>query len=67
MDLYTLLRHFADSWMLLTLFSVFVGVILFTLRPGSRSTHADIARIPFRNDRAPATGAPARGPEGGQR
>ena len=54
MELYTLLRHFADSWMLLALFSFFVGVILWVLRPGSRKTYADTASIPFRNEHAPA-------------
>ncbi len=51
MDTYTLLREFADSWFLLAMVLFFVGVVLFTLRPGSKKTHDDIARIPLRNDR----------------
>ena len=49
-DTYTLLRHFADSWFLLVMMAFFVGVVLFTLRPGSRRAHADIADIPLRDD-----------------
>jgi len=54
MELYTLLREFADSWMLLLLFSVFVAVILWVFRPGSRAVYEDTANIPFRHDDAPA-------------
>lgn len=51
MELYSILRAFADSWMLLAMTLFFLGVVLYTLRPGSRATHADIASIPLRNDR----------------
>ncbi len=51
-DTYTLLRHFADSWMLLALFGVFSGVILWAYRPGSREIHDDAARAIFREDAA---------------
>ncbi|MGC0223985.1 cbb3-type cytochrome c oxidase subunit 3 [Pseudooceanicola nitratireducens] len=54
MDTYSILREFADSWMLLALFSFFVGVILWVFRPGSRRTYADTADIPFRNEMKPA-------------
>ncbi len=57
MELYTLLRQFADSWMLLALFLFFVGVILWVFRPGSGATYADTASIPFRNEAAPAPAA----------
>ena len=50
MDTYTILRHFADSWGLLAMFLFFVGVVLYTLRPGSKKVQDDIARIPLRND-----------------
>ena len=50
METYTLLRAFADSWMLLAMVLFFVGIVLYTLRPGSKATHDDIARIPLRND-----------------
>ena len=33
---------------------VFIGVILFAWRPGSRRVHGDAARSIFRNERRPA-------------
>jgi cytochrome c oxidase cbb3-type subunit 4 len=50
METYTLLRAFADSWMLLAMTLFFIGVVIFVFRPGSRKIHDDIAQIPFRND-----------------
>lgn len=49
MDKYTILREFADSWGLLAMFLFFLGVVLFTFRPGSKATHADAANIPLRH------------------
>lgn len=54
MDIYSLLREFADSWALLAMVLVFAGVVLWVFRPGSRAVHADIAQIPFRHDDKPA-------------
>jgi cytochrome c oxidase cbb3-type subunit 4 len=54
MEIYTLLREFADSWMLLFLFLVFVTVIVWAFRPGSTKIYQDVANIPFRNVDAPA-------------
>ena len=54
MELYTLLREFADSWMLLFLFVFFVSVVLWVFRPGARAEHREIADIPFRFEDAPA-------------
>lgn len=53
MDKYSIMREIADSWGLLAMLIFFVGVILYTLRPGSKSVHRDIAQIPFRNDDMP--------------
>jgi len=53
MDTYSILREIADSWVLLAMLLFFVGVILFTLRPGSKAVHDDIAQIPFRNEDRP--------------
>ncbi|RYH02604.1 cbb3-type cytochrome c oxidase subunit 3 [Salipiger sp. IMCC34102] len=50
MDTYSLLRHLADSWVLLVLTLIFLGVILWAFRPGSRRLHDDAAEIPFRHD-----------------
>ncbi|MGB5871737.1 MAG: cbb3-type cytochrome c oxidase subunit 3 [Albidovulum sp.] len=55
MDLYSLMREFADSWALLALFGVFVTVVIWVFRPGSRAVHADVAQIPFRHENRPAT------------
>lgn len=60
MDLYTIARQFADSWALLALFLVFIGVVLWAFRPGSRRVHDDIANIPFRHDDKPAPAEEAR-------
>ena len=51
---YHILREFADSWVLLAMFSFFVGVILWVIRPGSRETYSDTADIVFRHDENPA-------------
>lgn len=53
METYSFLREFADSWMLLVLFTIFVGVAVWVFRPGSREIYRDTASIPFRHDDAP--------------
>ena len=50
METYTWMRAFADSWMLLAMTLFFLGVVLWTWRPGSREKHDDIANIPLRTD-----------------
>jgi len=57
METYTLLRAFADSWVLLVLFTFFIGVVIWVMRPGSRDTYESVADIPFRNEDAPARSA----------
>lgn len=47
---YETLRQLADSWGLLYLFAVFIGVIAFTFRPGSRKKAQDAAMIPLAHD-----------------
>lgn len=54
METYSALRQFADSWALLFLFVVFLGVVLWAFRPGSGKTHRDAANIPFRHEDKPA-------------
>ena len=58
MDLYSVLREFADSWALLALVLLFLGVIVWAFRPGSRAVHEEISQIPFRNEDRPAREAP---------
>ena len=48
--MYHILRELADSWALLALTLIFLGVVVWAFRPGSRELHKDIADIPFRND-----------------
>lgn len=54
MDTYSLLRQIADSWVMLALLLVFVGVILFVWRPGARRMQQDAAESIFRNEKRPA-------------
>ncbi len=61
MDIYSLLREFADSWVLLALFMIFLGVIVFVFRPGSRAQQDDAARSIFRNESRPAPELPESG------
>ena len=55
METYTIMRQFADMWVLLGLFSFFIGVIIWVFRPGSGKTYTEIADIPFRHADAPAS------------
>ena len=50
METYTALRQFADSWALLAMTVFFVGVVIFTFRPGSRKRADEAARIPLKDD-----------------
>ena len=55
MDTYSILRQFADSWVLLAMFLFFIGVIIFAFWPGRSSANQDASMIPFRNEDAPDT------------
>ncbi len=50
MDQQTFWQGVADNWMLLAMTTLYVGAILWALRPGTRKTHEDISQIPFRNE-----------------
>lgn len=54
METYTFLRQLADSWALLLMFCMFLGVVIWAFRPGSRRVHDDVATSIFRNDARPA-------------
>ncbi|MCE6950532.1 cbb3-type cytochrome c oxidase subunit 3 [Cereibacter sphaeroides] len=58
MDTYSLLRSFADSWMLLVLTLFFVGVVFWAWRPGSRKHHDEAANAIFRHETKPADDDP---------
>ena len=54
MDRYSFLRQLADSWVLLVLTLVFLGVVVFAFRPGARRVQRDAAESIFRNETKPA-------------
>ena len=59
METYSFLRQLADSWFLLAMTLIFLGICVWAFRPGSRSTHQDVANSIFRNDDRPAEANPA--------
>ncbi|WJH40059.1 cbb3-type cytochrome c oxidase subunit 3 [Aliirhizobium terrae] len=50
MEAYTAMRHFADSWGLLAMTLFFIGVLIFTLRPGGKAPADRAAQIPLKED-----------------
>ena len=54
METYTFLRQLADSWVMLAILLVFIGVVFWAFRPGSRPIHQDAANSIFRHDKKPA-------------
>jgi cytochrome c oxidase cbb3-type subunit IV len=56
MQMYTLLREFADSWALLSLFALFVGIAVWAWRPGSSPAQQAAARSIFEHETKPAAG-----------
>ena len=50
MEIYTAMRHFADSWGLLAMTLFFVGALVFTLRPGAKRFADEAAQIPLKED-----------------
>lgn len=56
METYSLLREFADSWALIVLFLVFIGVVIWAWRPGSTAVQREAAESIFRNESKPAGG-----------
>jgi cytochrome c oxidase cbb3-type subunit 4 len=47
---YQSMRTFADSWGLLYMTLVFLGIVLWTFRPGGRKIADEAANIPFKED-----------------
>jgi len=47
---YQSMRTFADSWGLLYMVIIFLAVVLWVLRPGSRKASEEAAQIPFKED-----------------
>jgi cytochrome c oxidase cbb3-type subunit 4 len=50
MELYTAMRHFADSWALIAMTLFFIGVLVFTLRPGAKASAHEASQIPLKED-----------------
>ena len=59
MEFYTFLRQLADSWGLLMMTALFLGVCLYIFRPGSRKSQDEAANSIFRNEKRPARDAEA--------
>ena len=57
MDTYTLLRAFADSWVLLAMFTFFLGVAIWAFLPSQRAARDAAASIPFRDSDSGCTNA----------
>ena len=47
---YETFRQFSDSWGLAYLVVVFIGVVIFAFRPGSKKHYEDAADIPLKRD-----------------
>ena len=60
METYSVMRAFADSWAMAVIFLIFVGIVIWSFRPGSRAVHDDIANSIFRHDKKPVGDAEAR-------
>lgn len=50
MEVYTAMRHFADSWGLLAMALFFLAVVFSTLRPGAKTSADEAAKIPLKED-----------------
>lgn len=55
MDTYSLLREIADSWVLLAMFSFFVGTGIWAFWPSLSKDRDNASTIPFRNDQTSET------------
>ncbi|WP_137129542.1 cbb3-type cytochrome c oxidase subunit 3 [Rhizobium sp. FY34] len=50
MEVYTAMRHFADSWGLLAMTIFFIGVVVSTILPGAKTSANEAAKIPLKED-----------------
>lgn len=50
MDMYSLLREIADSWILLAMFVYFAGVAVWAYWPSQSQARREAQMIPFRED-----------------
>lgn len=54
MDIFTLLREAGENWMLVGMFTFYIGVIIFAFLPGLSKAREDASMIVMRNDYIPA-------------
>jgi len=47
---YETARHLADTWGLLSLVLLFVGIVAFVFRPGTKKQYEHDAQIPLKED-----------------
>ena len=50
MSMYELLRHFADSYGLVVMFVIFIGLCAWPFRPGARKYNRDAATSIFKDE-----------------
>ncbi|MEL6735834.1 MAG: cbb3-type cytochrome c oxidase subunit 3 [Pseudomonadota bacterium] len=50
-SMYVFMREVVASWGLIYMLVMFVAVIIFTFRPGSKKIADDVSQIPFREDK----------------
>jgi cytochrome c oxidase cbb3-type subunit 4 len=60
METYGMLRGLADSWGLLAMFVLFLGIVFFAFRPGGRKAQDEAARSIFENETKPKDDANGR-------
>ena len=56
METYTFLRELADSWVLLAMFTFFVGAGVWAYWPSQRDQRVDASMIPFRDTASGCSG-----------
>ena len=61
-DTFTFLAVLSRSWAMLAMMAIFIGVVFWAFRPGSRDVHRDTADIPFRYEDKPAPDGAAEHP-----
>jgi cytochrome c oxidase cbb3-type subunit 4 len=65
MDTYSLLREFADSWVLLAMFAFFIGAAIWAFLPSQSKARDEASMIPLRDDPvATEATTPAAAPKG---
>ena len=48
--MYTILRELADSWFMLIMFVMFIGIIIFAFRPGTKASYDRLRNLPLQDD-----------------